>query len=282
MSRPELAAWFQAGQEEAAARIARVMAADLALYNPRQVADAVEHDDLEQRLAPVLRDMRDAFAARVPADIRARRDFLKEALEGMVERHSIAMIQRGLGPTPLSVRVAFRLGLAFGRVAALVMQVPRIFRGRFGWRTPVAPPPSGGRPGSGAHGGVGPPPAPTPSPPAAAALQALTAEIGAAGPTAVWVVLTHAIAAPDPARRVAAALLIGRRQVEQAVHALITTLDDPVLEVRQAACWALAATTGQPVDFDPTAAGPARRRRIAALMDWWRTWYLQRMWSQRG
>jgi hypothetical protein len=267
---------------EAAARIARVMAADLVLYNPHEVAEAIRENDLEHRLEPVLRDLRSAFAARVPADVRARQDFVKDALDAMVERHAITLLQRGLGPVPLSVRMGFHLGMALGRLAALVTRIPLALRAVARWRPPAAAAPPASRPGGPARPGLHatrPPAAPRATSPQ---LRALAAEIAAMDPATVWVVLTRAMHHPDPERRYAAAVLIGHAKSDQAVHALIAALDDPVLEVRRAALRALVAVTGRAVDFDPTAAGPARRRHIAELLDWWRTWYLQRMWSRPG
>ncbi|MDB4968110.1 MAG: cheY40H-3 [Myxococcales bacterium] len=67
-----------------AERLARLIVADIALYNG-DALDAVEHhghaDELEARLRLDLEEGRLLFDLRVPVDVRKKRDFIAEALE---------------------------------------------------------------------------------------------------------------------------------------------------------------------------------------------------------
>jgi hypothetical protein len=69
-----------------AARIARVMVADLLLYHKPQVEQGVRDGTFEELLAHELEDARKTFDARVPAEIRAQWDYLGQALAALIER----------------------------------------------------------------------------------------------------------------------------------------------------------------------------------------------------
>jgi len=78
-----------AGQDPAhrnAARIARVMVADLELYHPSDVAEGIRNGDLHGRLKAQMEDMRRTYEARVPEDVRSSRDYLAEAIDDLVAR----------------------------------------------------------------------------------------------------------------------------------------------------------------------------------------------------
>ncbi len=73
-------------QKKNATRIARVMVADLNLYHSDDVAEGIKAGDLHERMKKEFEEMRKTFNTRVPEEIRAEKDYLKEAIDNFVER----------------------------------------------------------------------------------------------------------------------------------------------------------------------------------------------------
>jgi small GTP-binding protein len=73
-------------QKKNAERIARVMVADLGLYHSDDVVEGIKAGDLHERLKKELEEMRKTFNTRVPEEVRADKDFLKEAIDNFVAR----------------------------------------------------------------------------------------------------------------------------------------------------------------------------------------------------
>lgn len=69
-----------------AARIARVMVADLYLYHRQEVEDGIRNDDFFERNEKALSDMRETFVSRTSEAVRAREDFLRNALETFIDK----------------------------------------------------------------------------------------------------------------------------------------------------------------------------------------------------
>jgi mutual gliding-motility protein MglA len=69
-----------------AARVARVMVADLYLYNREQVEAGIKHDDFFDRNKEALDDMRLTYESRVPAEVREQRDHLMLAIQALIEK----------------------------------------------------------------------------------------------------------------------------------------------------------------------------------------------------
>jgi hypothetical protein len=268
------------------------MAADLALYYPKEVAEAAEAGDLEQRLRVALRDLRATFADRVPPEIRGRREFVKEALDTMVESKTVEAFLRPIRPVSFPSLMAQRLGTALGRAVHLLSRLPAFLRDVASSRrgaarpkligagparvAPEAPRPS---PVTAATGEAPPeePAAAEPSADASAAVRLLRESFERLDETKGWVLLTSAMENPSAEVRRAAATLVGRAKVHQAVHSLIVALDDPDLGVRREALRALQLATGLKVDLDPAAGESFRRQKMLELEDWWRLWYLARV-----
>jgi len=69
-----------------AARVARVMVADLNLYYAKELIEGIKANDLDERLKNQLEEMRRTYDTRVPEDVRAVKNYLAEALESLVEK----------------------------------------------------------------------------------------------------------------------------------------------------------------------------------------------------
>jgi mutual gliding-motility protein MglA len=69
-----------------AARVARVMVADLYLYNKEQVEEGIRHGDFTDRNKEALADMRVTYESRVPPEVRDRKDHLALAIEALIEK----------------------------------------------------------------------------------------------------------------------------------------------------------------------------------------------------
>ncbi len=71
-----------------AARIARVMVADLSLYYSADVTEGIKAGDIDERLKNQFDEMRKTFAARVPEEVREKKDHLQEAIDNFIEKKS--------------------------------------------------------------------------------------------------------------------------------------------------------------------------------------------------
>jgi small GTP-binding protein len=69
-----------------AARVARVMVADLSLYYSADVTEGIKAGDVYERLKNQFDEMRKTFAARVPEDVREKKDYLQEAIDNFIEK----------------------------------------------------------------------------------------------------------------------------------------------------------------------------------------------------
>jgi signal recognition particle receptor subunit beta len=69
-----------------ASRIARVMVADLYLYNKAAVEEGIRNDDFFERNKEALTDMRATFESRVPREVRERTDHLDSAIRAFLEK----------------------------------------------------------------------------------------------------------------------------------------------------------------------------------------------------
>jgi mutual gliding-motility protein MglA len=69
-----------------AARVARVMVADLYLYNKEQVEEGIRSGDFAERNKEALADMRLTYESRVPPEVRTRRDHLALAIDALIEK----------------------------------------------------------------------------------------------------------------------------------------------------------------------------------------------------
>ncbi len=74
-----------------AARIARVMVADLALYYSDDIAEGIKTGDILERLEKQFEEMQKTFEMRVPEDVRAKKDYLKEAIDNFIEKKRKAL-----------------------------------------------------------------------------------------------------------------------------------------------------------------------------------------------
>jgi hypothetical protein len=64
-----------------AQRLARIIVADIILYNEEKFAQAVEDGNLEEALKPELQEGLALFKQRIPAEVRAKCDFVREELK---------------------------------------------------------------------------------------------------------------------------------------------------------------------------------------------------------
>ncbi len=69
-----------------AARVARVMLADLYLYHKEDVEEGIRNDDFFDRNAEALTDMRATYESRVPEEIRSQFDHFEKAARDFIER----------------------------------------------------------------------------------------------------------------------------------------------------------------------------------------------------
>ncbi len=67
-----------------AARLARTIASDIALYNKTQVVEGLRNDDLFERLAPQIKEGREHYASRVEPTLLESTNFLNRALVDML------------------------------------------------------------------------------------------------------------------------------------------------------------------------------------------------------
>jgi signal recognition particle receptor subunit beta len=77
-----------------AARVARVMVADLYLYHKEGVETGIVQDDFFERNKEAIADMRATYASRVPQEIREQSDYLEKAIRDMLTKKRA---QLGLG-----------------------------------------------------------------------------------------------------------------------------------------------------------------------------------------
>ena len=65
----------------AAERLARIIVSDIILYNEEKFGQGVTDANVVQLLPPEVEEASELFRMRIPEEIRARRDFLREELE---------------------------------------------------------------------------------------------------------------------------------------------------------------------------------------------------------
>ena len=71
-----------------AARLARIIISDIALYNEELVIEGVKNNNLPELLADDIKEGRKLFMQRVSRDIWAKRDYLQESLDELIEKHA--------------------------------------------------------------------------------------------------------------------------------------------------------------------------------------------------
>jgi CheY-like chemotaxis protein len=71
---------------EAAKRLARIIVADIALYNKKQVEEGIRNGTLRQLLQEQLTEGRRHYDSRVPEEVRRDRDYYEEAIEDLIRR----------------------------------------------------------------------------------------------------------------------------------------------------------------------------------------------------
>ena len=69
-----------------AARLARTIVADLALYNPEEVIRGVKEGNLRELLAKDLDDGKKHYKTRVSPEIQAQVDYFEVAVKGLIDR----------------------------------------------------------------------------------------------------------------------------------------------------------------------------------------------------
>ena len=85
-TKPEVDEFAGNRDHQAAARIARVMMADLYLYNKEHVDTGIANDDFYERNKEALADMRLTYESRVKAEVRNARDYLQLAIEEFIKK----------------------------------------------------------------------------------------------------------------------------------------------------------------------------------------------------
>jgi len=69
-----------------AARLARTIVADIALYNPEEVNRGIKAGNLRQLLAKDLEDGKKHYKTKVSPEIQAQVDYFEVAIEGLISR----------------------------------------------------------------------------------------------------------------------------------------------------------------------------------------------------
>jgi signal recognition particle receptor subunit beta len=85
-AKPEVDPYAGNREHQNAARIARVMVADLYLYNKEQVDAGITNNDFYERNTEALADMRLTYESRVKEEIRTARDYLQIAIEEFIKK----------------------------------------------------------------------------------------------------------------------------------------------------------------------------------------------------
>lgn len=83
-----------AEQREGAARLARIVVADIVLYDPGRFDEAARADRLKQVLATELREGRALFERRIDARVRSERDYLAEELDRVAKQRCGQGVER--------------------------------------------------------------------------------------------------------------------------------------------------------------------------------------------
>ena len=73
-----------------AARLARIIISDIALYNEALVIEGVKNNNLSDILKDEIEEGRKLFMQRVSKDIWDKKDFLQESLDELIEKHASA------------------------------------------------------------------------------------------------------------------------------------------------------------------------------------------------
>ena len=71
-----------------AARLARIIISDIALYNEELVVEGVKNNNLPDLLKDEVEEGRKLFMQRVSKDIWSKRDYLQESLDELIEKHT--------------------------------------------------------------------------------------------------------------------------------------------------------------------------------------------------
>ena len=69
---------------EMARRFARIIVSDIALYNQAAVAEGIRNNTFFELLAKDVQEGRELYDKRIPAELRARKDFFQEALDNFI------------------------------------------------------------------------------------------------------------------------------------------------------------------------------------------------------
>jgi hypothetical protein len=67
------------------------MVADLSLYHSEEVVEAIKAGDFDEKFAEQLSEMKNTFESRVPEEVRARKDFLQDAVDKFIEKKRKAL-----------------------------------------------------------------------------------------------------------------------------------------------------------------------------------------------
>jgi len=78
-------------EQQKAARLARTIVSDIMLYNPELVEQGIREGNLYELLAKDIEDGLKHFNAKVPESVRGQRDFVKEAMDDMIEKKKAAL-----------------------------------------------------------------------------------------------------------------------------------------------------------------------------------------------
>jgi len=71
-----------------AARLARIIISDIALYNEALVIEGVKNNNLSDILKDEIEEGRKLFMQRVSKDIWDKKDYLQESLDELIEKHA--------------------------------------------------------------------------------------------------------------------------------------------------------------------------------------------------
>ena len=74
-----------------AARLARIIISDIALYNEELVLEGIKHNNLSDLLSAEVAEGRKLFRQRVSEEIWSKRDYLQESLDELIEKHAGAV-----------------------------------------------------------------------------------------------------------------------------------------------------------------------------------------------
>jgi len=82
-------------QAEAARRFARIILSDIALYNQSTVEEGIKNGNFEQLLSEELKEGRELYNSRVPAEVRESLDYFAEEMVNFIEKKKRLMEMGG-------------------------------------------------------------------------------------------------------------------------------------------------------------------------------------------